>query len=211
MTIYYYTTVQQRTLANIISCVEGLLVVVPAAWLLSKTMGLNGVWLAFILAEISGFLVMYLYVHVKKFSDFYLIEKSGNELLYDVSVKATNEDAAKLSQEAVNVLKNSGINEEISEKAGIALEEITANLANYNSGKRAANLDVRIINADKNIVIALRDDGQPFNPVEYSPEETSEYKIDGIMLLKALARDIQYNRVLSLNQTIIEIGGRNEE
>ena len=49
----------------------------------AKTVNI-GVWLAFILAEISGFLVMYLYVHVKKFSDFYLIEKSGNELLYMV-------------------------------------------------------------------------------------------------------------------------------
>ena len=28
---------------------------------------------------------------------------------------------------------------------------------------------------------------------------------DGIMLLKALAKDIKYSRVLSLNQTLIEI------
>ncbi len=31
------------------------------------------------------------------------------------------------------------------------------------------------------------------------------------MMLKAIAKDIQYNRVLSLNQTIIEIEGKNEE
>lgn len=56
MMIYYYTTVQQRTVANILSCVEGLFVVVPSVWLFSKIMGLHGVWLAFIVAEISGFI-----------------------------------------------------------------------------------------------------------------------------------------------------------
>ena len=210
--VYYYTTVQQRTAANIVSFTEGFLAVVPLAWLLSRVIGINGIWIAFIIAEIIGFSALYLYVRYVsrnsggKFSDIYLIEKSGNELLYDVSVKATNEDAVKLSQEAIDVLNSSGIDEKISSRAGLALEEMTANCAKYNSGKNAVNIDVRIINAGRNIVLALRDDGKPFNPVEYSPQESEEYKFDEIMMLKSIAKDIQYNRVLSLNQTLIEIG-----
>ena len=41
--MYYYSTIQRRTVANILSLTEGILVVVPAAWLLSKIFGLNGV------------------------------------------------------------------------------------------------------------------------------------------------------------------------
>ena len=219
MMMYYYTTVQQRTAANILSFVEGLFAVVPAAWVLSKAMGLTGVWLAFILAEIVGFLCLLVYVHFVckrsngRFSDIYLIEKSGNELLYDVSLKATNEDAAKLSQEAINVLRDNGVDESRAMRAGIALEEMTANIASYSADKRAsagnplrgADIDVRISDIDGNIILALRDNGRPFNPVEYSPTETEEYRTDGIMLLKAIAKDIHYNRVLSLNQTIIEL------
>ena len=64
---------------------------------------------------------------------------------------------------------------------------------------------MRINDVDGRIILALRDNGQPFNPVEYSPDETSDYRTDGIMLLKAIAKDIQYSRVQSLNQTIIEL------
>ncbi|MBR1603462.1 MAG: hypothetical protein IJ667_08480, partial [Synergistaceae bacterium] len=96
--LYYYTTVQQRTAANILSFVEGFLAVVPLAWLLSKPFGLTGVWLAFILAELVGFMCIYLYIRVirehsnGKFFDVYLIERSGKEMIYDVSIKATEDD-----------------------------------------------------------------------------------------------------------------------
>ena len=59
--LYYYITVQQRTVANILSFVEGFLAVVPLAWLLSKPLGLTGVWLSFILAELVGFLCLFIY------------------------------------------------------------------------------------------------------------------------------------------------------
>ena len=219
--VYYYTTVQQRTAGNILSLVEGFFAVVPAAWVFSKALGLTGVWLAFISAEIIGFLCLAVYVRFAckrsggKFSDFYLIEKSGKNLFYDVSIKATSADAARLSQEAVGVLKENGVEEIRAARAGLALEEMTANLASYPGNKEPADVDVRIgvvgasspdvESGDGRIILALRDNGQPFNPIEYSPEETADYRTDGIVLLKAMAKDIHYNRVLSLNQTIIEL------
>ncbi|MBR0221741.1 MAG: ATP-binding protein [Synergistaceae bacterium] len=209
--LYYYTTVQQRTAANILSFVEGFLAVVPLAWLLSKPFGLTGVWLAFILAELVGFLCIYLYIRVirehsnGKFFDVYLIERNGKEMIYDVSIKATDDDAAKLSIEVLKVLKDNGIDELTASRAALALEEMTANLANYPNNKQAADIDLRISNADGKIILALRDNGRPFNPVEYSPDEQTDYRTDGIMLLKAIAKNIQYSRVLSLNQTIIEL------
>ena len=45
-----------------------------------------------------------------------------------------------------------------------------ANLAKYNKNNNT-NLDVRIINSGNNIIIALRDDGKAFNPLEYTPDE----------------------------------------
>lgn len=44
LVMYYYSTIKRRTVANILSVTEGILVVVPAAWILSKIFGLNGVW-----------------------------------------------------------------------------------------------------------------------------------------------------------------------
>lgn len=205
--MYYYTTVQERVAANILSLTEGFFAVVPAAYVLARLMGLNGVWLAFIFAEFAGFAVLLVYVKAfRKGADIFLIEKGGSDLLYDVSLKATEGDASKLSQEAVRLLEGAGIAGSTAMKAGIALEEMTVNLASYHN-KDAVDVDVRIIQGDKGIILALRDNGRPFNPVEYTPEEKDIYKVDGIMFLKALAEDITYNRVLSLNQTIIELGG----
>ena len=209
--IYYYTTVQQRFVANMLSWTEGLLAVVPLAWFLSRIMGFDGVWVAFILAEIIGFLCLFVCVKFickssgGKYSDIYLIEKKEKTLLYDVSIKATNNDASKISDEVIRVLTDSGVAHSTANKAGVALEEITANLSNYTGNKKPADIDIRIGNTDGLIVISLRDNGKPFNPVDYTPSEMTEYQTDGIMLLKAIAKNIQYNRVLSLNQTIIEI------
>ena len=59
--MYYYSTIQRRIVANILSLTEGIIVVIPAAWILSKHFGLTGVWIAFILAELAGFFMILIY------------------------------------------------------------------------------------------------------------------------------------------------------
>ena len=177
----------------------------------SRLFGQIGVWAALVFAEIAGFAAIWIYVKYKcshsdgKLSDFYLIEKNGSELLYDVSLKATESDAAKLSQESISVLESRGMDHSTAMKVGIALEEITANMSVINAGP--VDFDVRILDSGGDILLALRDNGIEFNPIEYQPsaEEESDYRSDRIIVLRALASDIKYDRVLSLNQTLITI------
>ena len=203
--MYYYMTIGQKTAANLLSWVEGILVVAPAAWLLVRYLGLTGVWLAFILAELAGFAVLYIYIARVKarrsLPDFFLIPDKPRHILYDVSVSATKENAVALSKGAIAALESSGLARDISLKAGLALEEMAATFCERESGKES-DIDIRISQTGTGIVIALRDNGAPFNPVEY----TSEDKLtDGILVLKAMAKDIKYSRVLALNQTLIEL------
>ena len=208
MMMYYYSTVEQAAAANLISVVEGVLVV-PMSLLSVRFLADDGVWISFVLSEILTVVVVLIYVRLKQRKnpdacpDIYLIPTTISELLYDVSVEATGENAALLSKDAVEKLKGNGIADEIAIKAGIALEEMTLNL--ITASKRPVEMDVRIIRSKDHISIAMRDNGAPFNPVEYNPEEKEKYITDGILLFKALAKDIKYNRVLNLNQTIIEL------
>ena len=208
LAMYYYSTIQRRTAANILSWTEGIIVVVPAAWILSKTFGLNGIWIAFILAELAGFAMIFVYTKIVcknsggKLDDIFLIEKAEPDILYDVSFKADEDNAVKLYSEAVNVLKNHGLADIVYLKVGVALEEMTVQMANFNAGK-IIDTDVRIKSAGGKIIIAFRDNGKPFNPTEY--QSTEDFKFDNIKMLKALSKKISYNRVLALNQTIIEI------
>ena len=105
---------------------------------------------------------------------------------------AKKEDAVSLSKDTIAALERQDLTRGIAMKAGIALEEITAHLASLN--EKAVDFDVRILNQEENILLALRDNGKAFNPMEYQPPENDPYwKADGIVVLKALAGDIHYD------------------
>ena len=210
--IYYYSAVGQNTVGKLLSMTTGFFAVLPAAWIFSTLWGRTGVWLGLIFAGIAGAAVVMIYSRYicarseGKLSDFYLIETNGSELLYDVSLKAKKEDAVSLSKDTIAALERQDLTRGIAMKAGIALEEITAHLASLN--EKAVDFDVRILNQEENILLALRDNGKAFNPMEYQPPENDPYwKADGIVVLKALAEDIHYDRVLALNQTVVTIRG----
>ncbi|MBO4400579.1 MAG: ATP-binding protein [Selenomonadaceae bacterium] len=210
LAMYYYSTIQRRTAANVLSWTEGIIVVVPAAWILSKSFGLSGVWLAFILAEVVGFGVIFMYTKMVcknsggKLNDIFLIEHSDPEILLDVSFQADADTAAKISHDAKAVLEQKGFDSTVALKVGVALEEMTLNIEKLNAGQKI-DVDLRLKRGDGKIIIALRDNGKTFNPLEYSVAEEENLHTDGIMLLKNLAGEIKYNRVLALNQTLIEI------
>lgn len=203
--IYYYSVIKQRTAGKIIPLAEGFLIILPAAVILSKIFGVNGVWISFSVAEIGAFMILIFYV--KKFGekskDIFLIESENPEILYDVSIKANLENAVKVSAESISVLENNLEARKSAVKVGIALEEIILNIEKIAAGK-SVNVDVIIsLTAEKNLLITLRDNGKIFNPVTYKAEEN--FSMDGIAVLNSLAKDIQYNRILGLNQTTIEI------
>ncbi len=211
MTVYYYTTIGQTKPANIITVVEGVLVVVPMGWLLARLIGMEGVWAAFILAELSGFAVLFIYIKTAQkkdkelYPDYFMIPKTLQELLYDVSVKAEKDTASRLSDDAVEALKKGGIESSIAVKAGVALEEIIYNLTNRDPGK-APDMDIRILKSGSGVTVSLRDNGSSFNPMEYTADEPDRgYLTDGILVFRALVKDVRYSRVLSLNQTIIDV------
>ena len=165
--MYYYSTIRRRIAANILAVTEGFLVVVPAAWILSKHFGLNGVWFAFILAELAGFFIIWIYSrHVcknsgGKLNDIFLIESNDPELIMDVSLNADTDNAAKISRETKNILEKKNFDKAVALKVGVALEEMTLNIEKLNAGKQI-DVDVRIKTEGEKIVVSLRDNGKSF-------------------------------------------------
>lgn len=205
--VYYYMTVHRHKIANMLSAVEGLVVVIPMAWALSQIWGINGIWIGFILAEVVSIGILYLKTRREirasdgKYDDMLLIEHSEPGVLYDVSLTGSKEDAAKVSSDARKILKNNGFSDNHALQIGIVLEEMVDH-AHINNKK--VNVDVMITETPDNAVISIRDNGAWFNPLEYVEAETQNL-IDGITLLKKIASEIKYNRVLNLNQTLIVI------
>ena len=202
--VYYYSMIRQRKIAAILSVVEGFAVVVPAALILSTVFGVNGVWFAFLAAGLTGSAVIFYYGRSKG-NDIFLIERRDPEVIYDVSFEVSEEKATQVSSEAIEALEAAGLSTVDATRVGVALEEMTMNIETL-SVLRTANVDVRIkLSADGRIIIVVRDDGMPFNPLLYRSLDSEEPLMDEVEALNALARDIKYNRVLGLNQTVIEI------
>ena len=201
---YYYTTLQRRSIALVLSIVEGFLVVVPAAFLFSTMFGVDGVWFSFLTAAPFDALIILIYSRSVG-SDIFLIARRDPEVLFDVSLEANEESASRISSEAIEVLKNAGRSTVEATRVGVALEEMVMNIATL-AVERTAHVDVRIkLTAEGRVIIVVRDDGTPFNPLLYRSLDSEELLMDEIEVLNALAKDVQYNRVLGLNQTVIEL------
>ena len=216
--LYYYMTVGRRKIANLISMLQGFVVVIPFAWLLSKLWGINGVWAAFILAEavtLATVFVYYLAVKRKskqKISNMLLLEEDQDSECrsYDLSIKNRLEDAVGLSEKTIDFLQSSGLAGKSCNRVGIAIEEMVANTIRYGYKKEKENtIDIKIKVLADEIIISLRDDGDYFDPIKYHDtlKETGneQTRLGGISMVYALAETVEYNRVLGLNNTRIVI------
>ena len=64
-------------------------------------------------------------------------------------------------------------------------------------------LDLTIVDKPETVIVRIRDSGSPFNPVAHLISETSEEY--GILLIRNLAKIIEYRRNIGLNNLIIHL------
>lgn len=198
--IYYYMTIEKQRLANIISVVNGLLIIVPCAYVLSRVAGINGVWFAFPITELITIFIIWLMAK-GRIGNFYQIKEEEPSIL-DISFSAEDEIGAKASEQVMDFLQKYGINGKTANKIGVAIEEMTENIYQY-SGQKQVHIDLRLKADAESLMLSFCDDGPEFDPTIYQPEEKEEFAIDNIMMLKAVSKRIEYQRVIGLNKTTV--------
>ena len=88
---------------------------------------------------------------------------------------------------------------------GLAVEELAVNIVQYGYRDGSKNfIDISFTVQDDKYILRIRDDGIPFNPLEYQGQE-QQVTLGGIPLLKKLISDLQYTRVLNMNNTVVEL------
>ena len=87
---------------------------------------------------------------------------------------------------------------------GLAVEELAVNIVQYGYRGSPNYMDISFTVQDDKYILRIRDDGVPFNPLEYKEQE-QHVTLGGIPLLKKLISDIQYTRVLNMNNTVVEL------
>ena len=89
---------------------------------------------------------------------------------------------------------------------GLSAEEIAVNISRYGyENATKPYVDINLSRDGGNWLLRIRDDGIPFDPTKYKPDEEGKFLLGGINLIRKLAKNFTYTRVLNMNNTIIEV------
>lgn len=210
----YYQTILQPGLSTVITVLQGFGVAVPFALAGIFWMGLPGVCVAAVVSEAFTILLCVFYrrggQRTGRFPSGgrYMLPGVTEETCLDFSVENHLEDVIKLRDALFVFCEENGIREKDAKMIGLALEEICANIVRYGYRGDGRNfIDISFTIQDGSCLLRVRDDGIPFNPLDYQAEEEESGKLalGGIALIRKIMSDFQYMRVLNMNNTIMEL------
>lgn len=198
---FYAQAIQKRHLATIISFIEGCLVPVSAAFVLSYFFGGDGIWFAFTVAEAVTiiFLVVFSKVYARKtggeYSGFFINKHNDDRKVFEYTVRGDVGEAVGLARDVQSYLSG----RKSAALVGLAIEDMLVNIIDIN--EKVDAIDVIVRNNDDDILVSIVDTGIGFNPVV----ENENLEFDNISVLNKIAKEIDYSRVLGLNSTVIII------
>lgn len=214
----YYQTILQPGLSTVITVLQGFGVIVPFTLAGMFWQGLPGVCAAAVISEICTVLLAALCrslgQRARKFPSGgrYMLPRIREEVNLDFSITNHLKDVTALRDRLFIFCAENGIAEKDAKLLGLALEEISANIVRYGyRGDKKNYIDISFTIQDGSYLLRIRDDGVPFNPLEFQGEQEGPV-VGGIALIRKIMSDFQYMRVLNMNHTIMELKiGRERE
>ena len=204
----FYTTTGRKRLASAMVIMNGLIFVLPFAYLLALASP-DLLWLGYACSGTATLLVTAaIGIRIRQreqvSSVLLLKDQPDADVRYDVTIEATTDQAVGLSGHIINWCIEHGIDARTANRVGVAIEEMaisTVHYAHHDSSKGV--IDAALCLTDKTLEIRLRDNGEIFNPAQYIADEGDGCITDGIALMRQLADSIDYARQLGFNTTII--------
>ena len=214
-----YQSLERIRLTNVISVCSSFFLPVLCALAFSCVLGINGVWMNFILGELLCLLGIALYLHLRgpfekttvdpglspstllsRLAEFFLSLPASFDVPPEDRMEFqihTIEEAVTASSQAESFCLARGMTSKGSYHVAVCIEEMATNTVKYGFSKQAnRHLLVRLQYRDGKWVLRFRDDCHAFDPVSYVPKEG---RADGIRLLLALADEVRYTYSLNLN------------
>ncbi len=206
----YYPSIEKNVPSYVTVLLREAILVIPLNIILINTNGLLGYVLAQVITEFATVVISYIFVilygkYKNKGSGIFLFEKITYDS-YDISVDNNIDNASLISKEITAFALIHGASNHSAQIIGLASEEYISNIIYYGYTKKKQNyIDVNLKIIDDNMLLRIRDDGMPFDPTKYEFDDGVEYNTSGINMINKLTNKVSYMRVLSLNNTIIEM------
>ena len=208
----YYQTILQPGLSTVVTVLQGFVVIVPLTLAGIFFWGLPGVCLMAVASEALTILLASLWRMLGqrggKFAagGVYMLPQIMGETFLDCSLENNLEEVIAFREKLFAFCADNHITDRDATILGLAVEEIAANIVQYGYRSGQKNyMDISFTIQDDKYMLRIRDDGVPFNPMEYRQQEEEEVMVGGIALIKKLASNFQYMRVLNMNNTVIEL------
>jgi len=214
--INFYQCTKNLFMANLICITHGLVFVLAIAFSLSPVMGTDAVWISFLCAEVLTLGVVAVMIRIKSgkwpvnWRNLSMPAKDlivDSERILDLSLNGSMEQVMKLSariHEFCSMYTND--HKKVGHLA-LCIEEMAGNIIQYGrKGTKPLTMDIRIIMEHDGISFRIRDDGIPFNPIQYDDEHQSAIgETMGIRLVRGIAKEFQYTNAIGMNNLLIKL------
>ncbi len=202
---------------HISSVVDGYFSVVIPSLILAPVMGALGVWWATPIGIVITALVYPIYAcfywkHIPRNVDEWLLFKDSfgvkDEDRLCINVNSMD-DVIGSSEQIQEFVTAKGYAKRTAYFSSLAMEEMSGNIVNhgFNADNKDHNMDVRVVSKKDGIMLRIKDDCKPFDPVGMNkllnPDDPS--KNIGIRMVSKIADEFSYQNMLGLNVLTIKI------
>lgn len=204
----FYNTTGREKFATAIAILDGFVFVCGFALLLTHW-NPDLLWLCFACgsgATLAAILAISTVIRRKERVRGLLLirgESQQQSQIWDITIQSTQQHAIGLSEKVIQSCRKSGMDALLSNHIGVAIEEMAFATAHYAHGDQPGTIDVMISANEEAVFVRFRDDGTPFDPVGYTPDDTAGLVTDGVALMKTIADDVSYSRQLGFNTTVL--------
>ena len=213
----YYQGVNRLGLTELISVLQNFVYPVLFAFLLSRVLGVNGVWLGFLCGECAALLTFSILVwrHHGKLSlsaeAYSMLEPdfgADPEHCFECSVQSL-EEAAAASQRLTEFCLARDVAPRTAMLVGLCVEEMTDNIIRFGfpGDKQRHHVDVRLVLDGESRIIRIRDNCFNFDPTKYlelheSDDPTAHI---GLRMVMRMVKHANYVNSVGLNNLTLTL------
>ena len=207
----YYQGVNRLRLTELISVLQNFVYPVAFAYLLSRFLGVTGIWLGFVCGETATLITFSILVwrHHGGFSlsteAYSMLEPSfgaAPERCFERTIQSSAE-AVEASEQICAFCHERGIDRKAAMLIGLSVEEMTVNIIEhgFTKDKREHNVDVRLVLDEDSRVIRIRDNCVSFDPTKYLELHQSDDPAAhiGLRMVMGMTKEAFYINTLGLN------------
>ena len=211
-----YQSVKNLRLNCVIALLRDCVLPILCAWVLTKLFGLRGFEISMIVAAV---VLLFFCIAVpwlknrrfpKSMEDMIMLPEDfgpSADAVYAASIE-TMDDVMHASREIQTFCRERETSTRLAGLASLFVEEITKNTVTYGFQKQQhGSVDLRLVIYEDKKVIRFRDNGMPFNPVEWFERNHPEDPASGIgiRMIVAMAKDVNYVSAVGWNNLMITL------